>query len=130
MGRTVTALALVALVAGCSGGEESLSSERDASVSSVVDDLAGESSESVTDEDLSGVTDRVAQAPDCDELQSPVDVGVLDTGCFVGEEWALAVSMDCGDGTEVIVVGEARAGVVGGEWVEVDPETGPWSLCP
>lgn len=124
----VAVICVLLVVGGCSSDDGELSAEREESVSSVVGELEDTTGE---EGDADAVTDAVEDAPDCSELPSPVDVSVLDTGCFQGDEWAPPITMDCGDGTEVILAGDNWAGIEGGEWVEVDPAgDGPFALCP
>lgn len=109
--RYLIAALSVVLVAGCSDDSEPVSEERQE---------AGEE-----------LADALAEVPECSEVPSPVDQSVLETGCFEGDEILFGGTYDCEDGTVVVLAGGTWAGVEGGEWQALDPETeGAWDLCP
>lgn len=127
--RCLLVVVLVAgVVAGCTDDGDGLTAGQEESVSSLVE--AGEESTGEAG-DLDAALEGAEGVPDCSALPAPVDQAVLETGCFEGDELAFGGTYDCPDGSVVVIAGN-RAGLEGGEWVDTDPDVGPfaWDLCP
>lgn len=125
--RVVIAVTTAAIMlAGCSSGGESMKPEREASVSSAVQDMGGSA------DDQAQAVEAAQDVPDCADLLNPVDRSVLKTGCFEGDRIVFGATFECEDGGLVVIAGDHRAGLEGGEWVDTDPDAGPfpWDLCP